>query len=266
MTMVHQDLEVRSMLTEPEVLHVVTQYTMMFQALYAGYAGKSPMTEDQFVEFLTDFRIVPELLSRENCRRIFRTCECQDPRTREVVHVPADLAAAIAKKYYNPKPKSEVVQQKFKAAALLAKGSKDGSGLVGAALAAAAKKPALPRGATFDESTLRKESHMSDMTTVSDADSSVTPKATPKAAGSRPQIPSKMVPGMLVDLGSIMMQVEQPTNFFFAPAQERKGRRGTSASDRRSTVGASRAGSSSGDSPQRRSRGNSGENLSSSRH
>ena len=118
---------------------------MLFQALYAGYAGQSPMTEDKFVEFLQDFRIVPacadsrgafqahpstaqlhlwqrklgfsrfhicggkarafrreggadvsphrvvacssqvpELLSSENCRRIFRTCECQDPRTREV--------------------------------------------------------------------------------------------------------------------------------------------------------------------------------------
>lgn len=79
---------VRSMLVEPEVLHIVAQQRELFLRLHTSYAGEGgDLSFAALCQLFQDFHLSPLLASSHTLQRLYETAECVDFRPRQTTPV-----------------------------------------------------------------------------------------------------------------------------------------------------------------------------------
>lgn len=74
-----RDQSFRSMVVEPEVLHVLTQHQELFTQLHACYAdGAGHMSLSRFHQFCLDFHLIPAVTSSHCVQTYYATVQCVD--------------------------------------------------------------------------------------------------------------------------------------------------------------------------------------------
>ncbi|CAK0880317.1 unnamed protein product [Prorocentrum cordatum] len=80
-----KEQRLRSLLVEPEVLHVLAVYMPLFRQLHACYAEGGSMGFREFQQFCADFGLVPALSSTHQLRGIFESVETVDALGEEAL-------------------------------------------------------------------------------------------------------------------------------------------------------------------------------------